>query len=68
MRPIPFAVDLRQRILQRNNVMRSLCFNDLPMSGQITALAISGMMIMCSFFVGCNITSIFYGPICKEKT
>jgi hypothetical protein len=61
-RPIPFAVDLIQRILYRNNVMRSLCFNDLPVSGQINALAISGM-IMCSLFVGCNITGVFDGPI-----
>jgi hypothetical protein len=48
--------------------MNSLCFNSLPVSGQITALAISGMMIICSFFVGCNITGVFDGPIGKEKT
>jgi hypothetical protein len=47
--------------------MSSLCFNDLPVSGKITALAISGMMIICSFFVGCNITSVLDGPIGKEK-
>jgi hypothetical protein len=47
--------------------MTSLCFNDLPESGHITALAISGMMIICSFFVVCNITGVFDGAIGKEK-
>jgi hypothetical protein len=40
----------------------------LPLSGQINALAISGMMIMCSLFVGCNISGVFDGPIGKEKS
>jgi hypothetical protein len=66
-RPISFAVDLIQRILYRNDVMSSLCFNDLPVSGHITALAISGMMTMCSLFGGCNITGVFDGPIGKEN-
>jgi hypothetical protein len=47
--------------------MRSLCFNDLPVSEQITALAISGMMIISSFIVGCNIAGVFYGPFSKGK-
>jgi hypothetical protein len=47
--------------------MSSLCINDLPVSRKITALAISGMMLICSFFVGCNITCVFDGPIGKEK-
>jgi hypothetical protein len=60
-RPLSFDVDLIQCILYRNNVMSSLCFNDLPVSGQITALAISGMMIICLFFVGCAISGVFDG-------
>jgi hypothetical protein len=48
--------------------MSSLCFNDLHVSGKITALAISGMIIICSFFVRCNITGVFDGPIGKGKT
>jgi hypothetical protein len=48
--------------------MSSLCFNDLPVSGKITALAISGMMIICLFFFSCAISGVFDGIIGKEKT
>jgi hypothetical protein len=47
--------------------MSSLYFNDLPVSGQITELAILGMMIICSFSVGCNINGVFDRTIGKEK-
>jgi hypothetical protein len=43
--PISFDVDLIQLILYRNNVMSSVCFSDLPVSGEMTTLAISGMML-----------------------
>jgi hypothetical protein len=66
--PISFDVDLIRRILYRNNVMSSLCFNDLPVSGQITALAISGMMLICPFFDGCTMTGVFDGTSGKENT
>jgi hypothetical protein len=36
-------------------------------SGQITALAISGMMIICSLFVGYNVIGVFDGLIGKDK-
>jgi hypothetical protein len=48
-------------------LISSLCFNELTVSGQITALAISGMMIMCLFFVGCEITGVFDGIGGKER-
>jgi hypothetical protein len=44
-----------------------MCFNDLTVSGKITALAISGMMIISSFFVGCTITGVFDGISGKKK-
>jgi hypothetical protein len=47
--------------------MSSLCFSDLPVSGHITTLDISGVLIICSLFVGCNIIGVFDGPIGKEK-
>jgi hypothetical protein len=39
---IPFAVDLIHFILYLNFVMSSWCLSDLPVSGHITAFAISG--------------------------
>jgi hypothetical protein len=66
--PILCDVDLIEHILYRNNVMSSLCFNDLYMSGQITALAISVMMIICLFFVVVfYVTGVFDGPIGLKK-
>jgi hypothetical protein len=43
---ISFAVDLIHLILYLNFVMSSWCLSDLPVSGQITAFAISGNMTM----------------------
>jgi hypothetical protein len=48
--------------------MMSLCFNELPVSGQITALVISGMMMIYLFCVGCAIRGVFDGIIEREKT
>jgi hypothetical protein len=42
---ISFAVDLIHFILYFNFVINALCLSDLPVSGQITAFAISGMMM-----------------------
>jgi hypothetical protein len=42
---ISFAVDLIHFILYLNFVMSSWCLSDLPVSGQITAFAISGNRI-----------------------
>jgi hypothetical protein len=42
---ISFAVDLIHFILYLNFVMSSWCLSDLPVSGQITAFAISGKMM-----------------------
>jgi hypothetical protein len=42
---ILFAVDRIHLILYLNFVMSSWCLSDLPVSGHITAFAISGMMI-----------------------
>jgi hypothetical protein len=50
-------VDLIHLIMYLNFVINSLCLSDLPVSGQITAFAISGMMMTLSlvilFFVFC---------------
>jgi hypothetical protein len=46
---ISFAVDLIYLILYLNLVMSSWCLRDFPVSGQITAFAISGKMIMSVF-------------------
>jgi hypothetical protein len=43
---ISLAVDLIHLILYLNFVMSSWCLRDLPVSGQITAFAISGNMKM----------------------
>jgi hypothetical protein len=42
---ISFAVDRVHLILYFNCVMSSWCLSDLPVSGHITAFAISGMMM-----------------------
>jgi hypothetical protein len=42
---ISFAVDRIYFILYLNFVMSYWCLSDLPVSGQITAFAISGMMM-----------------------
>jgi hypothetical protein len=42
---ILFVVDLIHFILYLNFVMSSWCLSDLPVSGQITAFAISGKMM-----------------------
>jgi hypothetical protein len=46
---ISFAVDLINLILYLNFVMSSWCLSDLPVSGQITAFAISGKMTIAVF-------------------
>jgi hypothetical protein len=46
---ISFAVDLIHLILCFNFVMSSWCLRDFPVSGQITAFAISGKRIMAVF-------------------
>jgi hypothetical protein len=43
---ISFAVDRIHFILYLNFVMSSWCLSDLPVSGQITAFAILGMMMI----------------------
>jgi hypothetical protein len=48
---ISFAVDRIHLILYPNFVMSSWCLSDLPVSGHITAFAISGMMMICSLLM-----------------
>jgi hypothetical protein len=48
---ISFAVDRIDFILYLNFVMSSWCLSDLPVSGQITAFDISGMMMICSLLM-----------------
>jgi hypothetical protein len=48
---ISLAMDLIHCILYFNFVMSSWCLRDLPVSGQITALAISGKMTLSVFWV-----------------
>jgi hypothetical protein len=48
---ISFAVDRIHFILYLNFVMSSWCLSDLPVSGQITAFAILGMMMICSLLM-----------------
>jgi hypothetical protein len=50
-----------------NDVMNSLCFKDFPVSGQITALVISGMTMTC-LFAGANNTGVAEVPMGKENT
>jgi hypothetical protein len=53
---ISLAVDLIHCILYFNFVMSSWCLRDLPVSGQITAFAISGKITLSVFGVdGCLI-------------
>jgi hypothetical protein len=49
---ISFAVDLVHFILYFNFVMSSWCFSDLPVSGKITAFAISGNRMTSVFSLG----------------
>jgi hypothetical protein len=49
---ISFAVDLIHLILYLNFVMSSWCLSYLPVSGQMTAFAISGKMIMSVLVLG----------------
>jgi hypothetical protein len=49
---ISFAVDLIHFILYFNFVMSSWCLRDFPVSGQITAFAISGKIIMSVLALG----------------
>jgi hypothetical protein len=46
---ISFAVDLIHFILYFNLVMSSWCLRDFPVSGQMTAFAISGKLVMSVF-------------------
>jgi hypothetical protein len=46
---ISFAVDLIHLILYLNFVMSSWCLRDFPVSGKITAFAISGKRMMAGF-------------------
>jgi hypothetical protein len=65
-RPISFDVDLIHGILYLNNVMSSWCFKDLPVWGQMTALAISDTMMTC-LFVGAINTGVIEGSMGKEN-
>jgi hypothetical protein len=49
---ILFAVDLIHFILYLNFVMSSWCLSDLPVSGQITAFAISGKIMIFLLSLG----------------
>jgi hypothetical protein len=49
---ISFAVDLIHFILYLNFVMSSWCLSDLPVSGHITAFAISGNRMTLVFSLG----------------
>jgi hypothetical protein len=64
---ISFAVDRIHLILYLTFVISSLCFSDLPVSRQITAFAISGMMMILLWvilpFVFC---ARFFGEIEKQ--
>jgi hypothetical protein len=63
---ISFAVDRIHLILYLNFVMSSWCLSYLPVSGQITAFAISGMMMICSLLM--TILLVFLpGVFVKEK-
>jgi hypothetical protein len=50
---ILFAVDFIHLILYLSFVMSSWCLRDLPVSGQMTAFAISGEMIMSVLVLCC---------------
>jgi hypothetical protein len=54
-------VDLIHLIMYLNFVINSLCLSDLPVSGQITAFAISGMMMTLSLFM------LFFVFVCAAK-
>jgi hypothetical protein len=56
-------VDLIHLILCLNSVINSLCLSDLPVSGQITAFAISGMMMTLSLAV----LFLFFVFVCAAK-
>jgi hypothetical protein len=48
---ISFAVDRIHFMLYLNFVMSTWCLSYLPVSGQITAFTISGMMVICLLFM-----------------
>jgi hypothetical protein len=48
---ISFAMDRIHFILYLNFVMSFWCLSGLPVSGHITAFAISGMMMICSLLM-----------------
>jgi hypothetical protein len=50
---ISFAVDRIHFILYLNFVMSSWCLSDLPVSGQITSFAISGMIMTWLLRMNC---------------
>jgi hypothetical protein len=60
---ISFAVDRIHFILYLNVVMSSWCLSDLPVSGQITAFAICGKMMILLLLLG---FSEFLGFGCAE--
>jgi hypothetical protein len=47
--------------------MISLCFSDLPVSGKITALAISGIMIICFFLLVAKLSVYSMALLVKKK-
>jgi hypothetical protein len=49
---ISFAMNIIHFILYLSFVMSSWCLSDLPVSGQMTAFAISGKMIMSVLVLG----------------
>jgi hypothetical protein len=65
-RLISFAVDRIHFILYLNFVMSSWCLSDLPVSGQITAFAISGMMMTWLLLLTFSVV-LLPGVVGKEK-
>jgi hypothetical protein len=63
---IAFAVDRIHFILYLNFVMSSWCLSDLPVSGHITAFAISGMMTTWLFRLTFYVV-LLPGVVVREK-
>jgi hypothetical protein len=63
---IAFGVDRIHLILYLNCVMSSWCLSDLPVSGHITAFAISGIMMTCSFLMAFSLV-LALGLVGNEK-
>jgi hypothetical protein len=63
---ISFDVDRIHFILYLNFVMSSWCLSDLPVSGQIAAFAISGMMMSWLFRLTFYVV-LLSGVVGKEK-